>query len=390
MCEDQMNEINFPENHFKHSIEYRTAKNLPASTIEQYIRNCHIGLGNAIRNYVKIYLDLKYWIYFRDVELGTSSNNAHKELYDLLKRLVHNGIIICPASTGIYMELFKQNNMPMRRAGASIIEKLSRSISIRFDMEVFAEELLTFMLHVMEHKKPNVPTYYPTMYSFTSLSLGFPRPVNKSIDPKTLFEFQKICFDRMTNIPFTYFIEQNSSIGSSNEQWEKQVKETEEKERLHRKEFATFEEVYDIELAGFFSDGGIFQPAIKHALMHILWHYQGYNISISSQELEESAELYNRMCYNLLRLRKQYNVLPSVIVETSLFALRRYLSRTPHKGDIFDYIHASVAVPHCDMFFTESQLGTSLVQGLLNFDKRFKCRILWKDDKILELLKTLP
>lgn len=112
MISEQM--VNFPDNRFKYSPEYQKARNLPAFTIEQYIRNCHIGLGNALKNHIKIYLDLKYWIYFRDVELGVSSNNIHKKLYDLLKCLVQNDIVICPASTGIYMELFKQNNLAMK------------------------------------------------------------------------------------------------------------------------------------------------------------------------------------------------------------------------------------------------------------------------------------
>lgn len=102
----------------------------PDVTLEQHVKNKRIQLGSEISGKYKIYLDLRFWIFFRDVELGINHDENFIQLLNQIKSLVDNGTAICPISETVFIELMKQSDEKTRLATAKLIDRLSFGITL--------------------------------------------------------------------------------------------------------------------------------------------------------------------------------------------------------------------------------------------------------------------
>ena len=108
---------------------------------------------------------------------------------------------------------------------------------------------------------------------------------------------------------------------------------------------------------------------------------------IFSNNQKEFRRLLINICEDVTRWKTHY--LPCMAIPAGLYAARCCAKRQPQQGDGLDFIHASQALPYCDYFLTEKQMGTVLTQGPLNYDKHYNCKVLWKPEVIYETLKSI-
>ena len=75
-------------------------------------------------------MDLRFWIFLRDVELGRNDNQELIKLLDRIKFLVDEGLVICPISETVFIELMKQSDHETRLATARLIDRLSLGVTL--------------------------------------------------------------------------------------------------------------------------------------------------------------------------------------------------------------------------------------------------------------------
>ena len=92
---------------------------------------------------------------------------------------------------------------------------------------------------------------------------------------------------------------------------------------------------------------------------------------------------------NLFKYGKVGASLPGIRILAGIHAALRYKRQPLKKGDMHDHMHARIALPYCDFFLTEKNLGNLLTRPPLEYDKLYGCRVLWQDEQILAALEEL-
>jgi len=96
MCESDL------ENNYKKQRKHLADTNV---STREYLRQLSNDLGKSIGLRKKLYLDTRYWVFLRDAALGRPKQPEHVEILYLLRRLVHDGVVVCPVSDVAFMEL---------------------------------------------------------------------------------------------------------------------------------------------------------------------------------------------------------------------------------------------------------------------------------------------
>jgi hypothetical protein len=110
-------------------------------TLEEYVRRRRIELGKSIDGKIRVYLDKRYWIVARDVEMGRRTDEDSIALLTELRRLVKSGRALCPISEVVMIELLKQSDLNTRRCTARLIDELSLGVSLAPEEERVGTEL---------------------------------------------------------------------------------------------------------------------------------------------------------------------------------------------------------------------------------------------------------
>src|ERR1043166_2317133 len=105
-------------------------KGNPDVSFDQYRREKRRQLGCWLKARKLIYLDLKYWIYLRDVALGHAQKPIHNDIFTSLLSLAKAGKVVCPFSSAIFDEILKQGDATKRKASAKLVDALSYGVSI--------------------------------------------------------------------------------------------------------------------------------------------------------------------------------------------------------------------------------------------------------------------
>jgi hypothetical protein len=112
----------------------------PDISYDEYRSLAFQGLEVLLADRRIIYLDTKYWVWFRDPSLAKQHEVAVRRLLDRLRDGVSKGRLICPVSFPTIAELYKQPN-DLRQATALIMDELSLGVSLKAPKEVDVAEL---------------------------------------------------------------------------------------------------------------------------------------------------------------------------------------------------------------------------------------------------------
>jgi hypothetical protein len=152
-------------------------------------------LCDEISSIRKIYLDTKYWIYIRDVELERSNDKILKQILDGLRDLVKNKIAICPINDEIFYELLLQTDPITLNQTVKIIDELSRGVAILSSEERVMYETLYFFNSFYDGNGQMQPQE-EMVWSKVSYIYGLTHPTNEIWGEEELI-IQKAFFDQM-------------------------------------------------------------------------------------------------------------------------------------------------------------------------------------------------
>src|SRR5437867_1568264 len=86
----------------------------PAVSLSQHRLNRIAELARDVSARTRIYLDTRYWLFLRDVELGRPQKPIHVELLEVLRTGVRSGRLLCPIGDSTFFELLKQSDADTR------------------------------------------------------------------------------------------------------------------------------------------------------------------------------------------------------------------------------------------------------------------------------------
>ncbi|MDR3589611.1 MAG: hypothetical protein P4N41_08115, partial [Negativicutes bacterium] len=268
----------------------------------------------------------------------------------------------------------------------NIIGKLSNELTIENPLQLVFDETLAYLMSLLKTKDNHFDS---SSYQWDKASaiLGIPLPEIKDTNIP-MAAISKTMIDAIYFIPFRDFFKLFGKDDSPEQNYQTLA------EKLNF-DLANRPGVRSDDLIDLFNEE--FQGAIdacsstiNAALAHyIKWHY---NLSPSAVKLEEIKQrgLIN-MFPNLFRFGKIENYFPSLQIHSGLHASFRYDKAKKFKqNDFYDFQHAASALPYCDYFITDNPLAQRLINKPLEFDKRFRTKVLAaKPELILQAFNNI-
>ncbi|MHC1699241.1 MAG: hypothetical protein AB9919_14480 [Geobacteraceae bacterium] len=77
----------------------------PEKTVDAYIKEKKLELGEWVNQRRKVYLDTKFWLLLRDAHLDRAKEQSQYDLLKLTADAVSSGKIICPISEDVFQEV---------------------------------------------------------------------------------------------------------------------------------------------------------------------------------------------------------------------------------------------------------------------------------------------
>jgi hypothetical protein len=356
-------------------------KKHPEVSYEAHVQNCLSNIAKKIFNRTKIYLDQKYWNYFRDVKRNSPQKNIHCEIFKTLHSLVENKIAICPVSCSVLHETMKQCDKRSRIITAGVIDDLSDNISFLSPTELSEIEMKRYIKLVNSHF--NEDFSQQSVWVPVSYTMGIVTPYLENISDLEMKTIQKAFFDCLSSRTFSDLIYHMPSheelIGIVDD--EKFTAMLNNLEKKHECDYSDYKNLLLCEICG--------------------------SLDIEETRLYRAFEGYYSMCticplpwghmknsktlvHFLMRLYRRgviFSELPGVIIPALVHAFRRH--RKAHrakKGDRYDLEHTRMALPYCSAFFTDKAWGSLICQVTPSLKESYNCEILWDDNEILNYL----
>ncbi len=341
-----------------------------------YVKKKKIALyEEKVKDKVKIYLDVNYWIILRDLKKISSDNVFLKKIL----QLHDSGKYIFPISDVTYLEVIKQSDKNTRIETIKLIDLLSEGITSISLYERITLEVMTYF-----GKSLPINLYKNEELVWTKLPFIF----GTLIPP---YKFEKIEDTKYINRQFIdrlwgmKFLEIDEYMGNDVFKHFDNTEYLNKKKIEHISEHNTFKKLYLAELAGGLeSHRNIIEEAMKDLFYYFTNDEKEYLESFGN----ESNVIY--AIYNLIRLGKIKDEFPSIDIPSGLFAAVRWDKNKPHhKNDTMDFIHASFALPYCDYFFTEKPLNSMIINGKLSYDNKYNCIVASKRKDVEDIVRNL-
>jgi hypothetical protein len=371
----------FPDNYERHLSH-------PEISVDAYVNDKKLALGQAVARKKRIYLDTKYWLYCLDALSGRPQRPIHMEIARTLARLVEAGDAICPAHYALFVEIANIGNRSRRRELAKLVDWLSGKVTI-VPPHVQEQAELLYLIRSFSAKKDDLHPVLHLVWEPISAIVGLAIPILVGVPPEIKTAMQKDWCDLMSNFGLEDLFASGEDELPSPIRMESDLHEYQnEGARTHRHEYRSFDEVFLIELDGVLD---ACRPMIASAFRHL---YVSAGHSLTEKDLKNVDEdtLVRQFCgliHEAYKQKKLSTQWPSVHIGSGIHASMRYEQRKFQKNDLHDHLHAKAALPYCDMFLTERVLGTLITGKHLRFDQQYSCRVLWNDDDALIALKEL-
>ncbi|MBU2702807.1 hypothetical protein Ga0466249_003942 [Sporomusaceae bacterium BoRhaA] len=378
---EYLKEIGFEwNNQFNYHI---TNNNL---TTEEYrVLKKHNFISSIPKNSTKIYLDLNVWINFRDVHMGKKpSNSKWNDIYQKAIYLNEFYDVYFVTSLNIYSELQKQDTSENFIELLKIIGKLSKELTVENPLQLVFDE--TFFC-LMDMLKVNKSDFDFNSYQWDKASAIYGMPfINVKNSNDAVIAMNKTLIDAIYQIPFRdcykLFEFHNQGIDGF-----KKVSDELNQDLAYKKGVRSknLEELYIEEFHGAIEASS---EIINSALVSFMkWYYDTTLVEIKVIKEKELINIFS----NLFRYGKIQQYFPSLQIHSGLHASVRYdKSKKFTPNDLFDFHHASSAIPYCDYFVTDNPLAQRLINKPLAIGKKFDTRILpAKTELILQVFDEM-
>ena len=359
----------------------------PDVSLDIYVRSKRIELGKSLVEKVKIYLDTKYWIYFRDVVLGRVTDGPLIKSYEIIESLCKSGMAVCPLSEDVFYEITKQTDEKTLSATIAVIDKLSQGISLLTQEERMQVEILHFYYRYTD-KGTNLYSPKILVWTKTSQSMGSYLPYNTAFDEDEELVVQKTFLDQMWS---TTLQELSELIGYQTLNDAPRMPDLSDllnknAEEL-REKASSFQELFLDEI--YFSVEYI-SPMLTAAMEYMHTKETGNVRCETNEESEFQNKSLVNMVRNMFRLKKEGDNFPTLKIGAGIHAaVRMDKKRRFVANDYYDFRHAQAAVPYCDYFFTEKNLRHLLKMNSLSYDREYNCKIISKQNEVLRILERI-
>ena len=375
-----------PADHFicavRHTVSDIDAhRRSPDISFAEHERHSRIRLGRELASKRAIYLDTKYWILLRDADINDAIAGP-TQLLRTLRKGIADGKIFCPISETVFVELFKQQSLQSRLKTATLIDELSLGVAIvGLQDRVFAE--IEYLIRSSLDSPAPEPLEH-LVWQKLSYVLGVPFFENALADPATDLAIQKAFFDHLSSTSLREMVHRIRDEHLRKRDQCDFVANMNSGITSHSDELRSFQQAYAAEARGIVNElGGIAFDVLKLVAMD-------HGITADELAAADRAAGENRwknLLFFALEQNRARDVLRTLHVSASLYAsLRWNKGRQFRANDLWDFSHASAALPYCDAFFTERSLHTMVTERHVALDKLYACHVTSNESDAISFL----
>lgn len=299
--------------------------------------------NTKVRNCKLIYLDTNYWIKIGDAY----KRNDQEGIYLLQKliQLVESGDFLVPISDINYYEILKQKDENSLNEIASLMRILSKNVCTIPKEHRERLEVNTAVRNII--KKQNIIIKEHCWMPFNA---------------ETLIQMRK------EEDPFVY----KDNIDVLNELKEK-----------NKGKHIEYEDILRSELFGLLE---FFEKLVNECMDEMFYENGGKVIPVDKEQIYKDKR---ESLFSFLVSPNSRTMFPTFYIFAELFSMAQWNKDRKYKdgNDTIDYLHASVALPYFDYFFTERELAAVLRQRKI--DAAYSCIVESKSSRVLEILGGL-
>jgi hypothetical protein len=345
----------------------------PEVSIDQHVERCVVALGRSLDGRTAIYLDTNFWIILRDCAAGKRTDPAALELLHRLRTLVAEGKVFCPVSASHLLEFLKQDDINSRLETARIVDELSLGVALIDHRMRMGTEVAHFV-HSFEGDADALHPLRHLVWSKLGYVLGFVHPSGTGFDAETELAMQKAFFDRTWTASFEEMFE-TLGTGSPPDGLDFDITGLNQGVMENAGQIKSFAQAYAAELAGVAELGADTAMEVLGDLFRKKTGEQPPERG--SQEWQKFWNQWANLLLAALKKRSQVKQrLHTMHIQASLHAAFRWdKARRFTSNDLYDFEHASAALAHCQAFFTEDGLHSTITARHVALDELFQCRV---------------
>lgn len=356
----------------------------PEITFAQHVASLEEVVASEALRKARVYLDLKYWIFLRDADLGKPQRPVHIKLLEVMLQGVSEGRIVCPITEAVFFELDRQGNTERRMQTVRMIDRLCLGTVIKNSRERFFWEIRDFFDAAIERKV--LPTIGSRMvwvrpYSFlgTPQLSGWGAAEDLAINKAFLsYMWTRSLEDLLTETPLP--------DDSSDAELQECALRITESSAKNASRMRSFEKVFADEVGGLIqSHKQMICDAFRPHAAAMLRYVEAVSDDPSS------VEKYGLdLVYSVTSVKAPNRALPLIRILAGLHAFIRWQRHRSFKfGDFFDLRHAAAAIPYCNVFLTETFLKTACTSDLLDFGTAYDTQIISDEDEAIDVVSRL-
>jgi hypothetical protein len=356
------------------------------SAMQSYVRAKQLELAATLAERKAVYLDVKFWIILRDVAMGERNAAREKELLLLLRDLVHRGVIFCPISDTVFIELLKKTDLRRRQVVADLIDEMSLGVSlIPFDMRGNTE--LAHLLHAARSPESVYPLEQ-LVWTKLAYVMGFSQPQFSCPIAAHALEIQTGFVDHMWTISLREMMDRlGTTTFLCETRFEKLAENLNAANQQHAAELRSFEQTYQTEVHGMLD---VFEESTVDIVEQMVFAEHGIAPPGDPEQRREHGRQLHNLLFAALQRTETRQTLRSLHIVAMLFAYVRWnAGQRLRANDFHDYYHAAGALGYCDAFFTERSLRASITAAHMALDKQFQCNVSVSTDEAIVYLKSL-
>jgi hypothetical protein len=352
------------------TLDYHRAH--PQVTTDEHVDACRIQLGRDVKEKRKIYLDTCFWILLRDALLERNTRRELTELYEKLHEGSHRGALICPISATTFLEIYKQQDPETRRATVTLVDELSRGVTLVDHFERANTEL-AYLLHTIIGRT-ELHDLDHLVWNRLSFVLGVTHPSERHFPEEEERAIRKALFDHMWSMPMISLEEHLAGKQFPAMDYDGIAERLNAQNAVYASECKSFEQLYRNEFMG-----GIEASAPVALSVMEKWYAKatGRQGAFTQSLAKDTQNMLLSILSRAVKKNDFRRILRTAHIGAICHAAFRWDKQRKMNGNwLHDFHHAEAAVGYCDMFLTEKPLADLLRQRPSMIEDVFPCQII--------------
>ena len=334
---------------------------------------------------IRIYLDIKYWIYLRDAARGHAADRRHVELLEALRAAVARGTHVCPIELTVFAELVKQENQDRRLDAARVMDELSQRVALKPFRARIQAEVLHFLYSRL---RPDAATHSvrEVVWTCPMYMAGKLLPVPRKRPPEEVERIQR----ELDAIYRAYGLEQMLQTADDDTMWPRSDTDAlaayiNTQNESHAHELRSPKHAYEVEFRAAFK---AFEQELVEAVRHIATNFATPDAAMhAALEMTGHRPLADYIADAALAAGAA-DLFPTFHTLATVYSRVRWDRGRPYKSNDFeDFLHAAAALPYCNAFFTERSLSALVNQGATSLADDLGTYVVWSPDEAIAFLR---